>query len=327
MLEGGYEQLQCNELDEWNVSYNPPIRSLQGIQFKEPPTFYTKSPLPHYTNFQIPPRPIVPVITSSNQNQAPSLKSSQDFLGIPKMDPMQTTPPNPAHRIKEKGFQSTQSEAYKRLTRSEGCIQSPPQPTLAAALPTLPESNSNSVGFTITVCKRSNGNQPWERSNIRPPMLGKMRRITVQFGPVPVRLELLFQCKDMKLNRHEGKLVISTNDKGIARNSFATEDQTLLKTTIPACHTSQTHVAYLKPCWRGFGNNRERPIFTVIIAVRPADEDSQFVIIHSWQVELHSHKMESSPKGKAMDARGPFEIANVIPVTSNTTNTTSSKPT
>jgi len=146
-------------------------------------------------------------------------------------------------------------------------------------------------------------------------MLGKMRRITVQFGPVPVRLELLFQCKDMKLNRHEGKLVISTNDKGIARNSFATEDQTLLKTTIPACHTSQTHVAYLKPCWRGFGNNRERPIFTVIIAVRPADsEDSQFVIIHSWQVELHSHKMESSPKGKAMDARGPFEIASVIPL-------------
>jgi len=172
--------------------------------------------------------------------------------------------------------------------------------------------------YTVTVCKRSNGNQPWEPSNVRPPMLGKMRRMTVQFAPFEgLAFEVLFQCKDLKPDLHEGRLVVSANDKGIARNAstLPSPDESLFRTVVqPNEQSSQAISVYLKPCWRGFGSNRERPVFSVTVAVRPAERECAFVILHSWNVELHSHKMESSTKGKAMDANGPFEVRGAIPL-------------
>jgi len=198
-------------------------------------------------------------------------------------------------------------------------------PSMRQVTPT-PKMESSSDGndpktnlqYTVTVCKRSNGNQPWEPSNVRPPMLGKMRRMTVQFAPFEgLAFEVLFQCKDLKPDLHEGRLVVSSNDKGIARNAstLPSLDESLFRTVVqPSEHSSQAISVYLKPCWRGFGSNRERPVFSVTVAVRPAERECAFVILHSWNVELHSHKMESSTKGKAMDANGPFEVRGTIPL-------------
>merc|ERR1712137_1377184 len=208
--------------------------------------------------------------------------------------------------------------------RGRGVAANSPKVSLNSTTSYVPPIESDgsdpktNLQYTVTVCKRSNGNQPWEPSNVQPPMLGKMRRMTVQFAPfTSTAFEVLFQCKDLKPDLHEGRLVVSANDRGIARNAstLPSTDENLFRTVVqPNASHSQAITVYPKPCWRGFGSNRERPVFSVTVAVRPAERECAFVILHSWNVELHSHKMESSTKGKAMDANGPFEVRGTIPL-------------
>ena len=229
---------------------------------------------------------------------------------------------SPYSKIPRQRRRSTASEEASSPTDSlRATPYVPPGVRELAAIPKIEPDGSDpttDLQYTVTISKRSNGNQPWEPSNVRPPMLGKMRRMTVQFAPFEgTAFEVLFQCKDLKAEQHEGRLIVASNDKGIARNSttLPAQDERLFRTVVQAdTVNAQAVTVYLKPCWKGFGTGRERPIFSVTVAVRPAEKECAFVILHTWNVELHSHKMESSAKGKSMDANGPFEVRGTIPL-------------
>merc|ERR1712137_432655 len=212
---GDYQELQCSEPSrEWMIPTEEDpscIRPLLGCRYREPPESYLQTPLPKLPFIpHTPSRPVVPM-SSFTSSLLSNLNSPEQKLERTQQTPTLTeTSSKPSlsraskpKQPKSKTKRRSHDPGYQKLSQSESNI-----PAMTTQIfPTLPEAGSNSVSFHITVYKRSNGNQPWEASNISPPMLGKMRKIIVQLGTVPTRLELLFQCKDMKRNRHEGKLV------------------------------------------------------------------------------------------------------------------------
>ena len=320
-----HEQLECSDFGVWGIHMveNNNYSRMKDVYYKEPPQEYlgtgTNNLLPSHFNTTnrigcLSINPIRLPIFALNQDENPKKRRKTHDKRFDTLSSGITIKTEEQEQNKNK---NNQSQAYQS------------QQTTIQQIQNFPMTNffePKGVSFTITVYKRSNGNQPWEASNIKPPMLGKMRRISVQFSDIKMRFEVLFQCKDLKPSKHEGRLVVSSNDKGIARNSFTVEDEMSMKTILNPSK-SQNRIVYLKPCWRGFGSNRERPIFTVMIAIRMAFTEHPFIVLHSWEVELHSHKMESSVKGKAMDAKGPFEVSGSIPMSilQNLTPTTDSK--
>ena len=338
--------MECDELVEykdgglWNIQIEdmPKLHALSGSTlfptnpfYKEPPEHYIDTPGPRLqSNYQVvrsypslsyyiepPPNNRESTLQHNTTTiSSGSIHNSIGKLNQPRKPLALQFTGSPFSKIpKQKQPKSSPS----KLSLSKSTSYIPPNERKIDPPFNFPPMNNDpkNIQFTVTVSKRSNGNQPWEPSNVRPPMLGKMRRMTVQFAPYDNgHFEVLFQCKDLKPGLHEGKLIVSANDKGIARNSTSslTEDETIFRTVLHPSSNIQGITVYLKPCWRGFGTNHERPVFLVTIALRPAERDCAFVILHSWKVELHSHKMESSNKGKAMDANGPFEIRNFVPL-------------
>ena len=325
--------LSCCNSGSWSLPPTDTSDSFVDVQFnrsrfvksnthQEPPDHYLNVPAPQVAPRYSIVRPVAvfhPETTNEVSRMATTTLSSGSIHQMSgklskRQKPLQFTP-SPFSKIPR---QRHKSPGKVSLSKSTSYV---PQEAQTIPLQSSFDCNasdpSTSLQYTITVSKRSNGNQPWEASNVRPPMLGKMRRMTLQFAPYEgPRFEVLFQCKDIKPKLHEGRLIVSANDKGAARSSTSSmpQDETIFRTNLPPSTVSQAINVYLKPCWRGFGTNRERPVFSVTVAVRPADKECAFVVLHSWDVELHSHKMESSNKGKAMDANGPFEVRGSIPL-------------
>lgn len=345
MLSVGSEfdsSLGCVSVGEWELGdtstniyeetgFNQ-NRFPKNATYKNPPNHYfDPSPklTPYYpsgiistrTKIQVPQQPL----THSSQNTIPAALTTTISSGTIHKASQNQRKNNNSYTPFSKIPRQPKNAGKISLSKSTSYIPPSTDNVFQAYPNSYPKfddsiSKKRFLQYTVTVSKRSNGNQPWEPSNVRPPMLGKMRRMTVQFapfGPGP-NYEVLFQCKDIKPKLHEGRLIVSPNDKGISRlNSSSSNldiDETIFRTVLSASDITQAINVYLKPCWRGFGSNRERPEFSVTIAIRPAEKECAFVILHSWEVELHSHKMESSVKGKSMDANGPFEVRGSIPL-------------
>ena len=165
----------------------------------------------------------------------------------------------------------------------------------------LPSSaDENEINVKILVLKRLNGNQPWVESNVAPGMLGKMRKISVHLEPIRRSYILSISIEKVSDNGHDSFLVVSENDKGYSRKTQVVDGCDQISIPIDATPNPIVKTAFLKPCWKGFGPRKGRPKFYVSVRLTNTVTEKT-ALLHSWQSEVHCHKMESSQRGKIMD--------------------------
>ena len=182
-------------------------------------------------------------------------------------------------------------------------------------------SNEEEVLLTteITFGKRGNGNQPWANSCIAPDKIGKMRRINVNYSlnsPSSINVNniaVLVKTVDNQPDKHPGKLVLCTNDRCCEKVKEdgkkkpimkCVERKTELMLPINPSFEKKTIELYLKPEWNGLGPNKIRPKFTVTISLVNLSDNSVINELLSWDIELQSHKFESSKKAEQMENEG-----------------------
>lgn len=171
----------------------------------------------------------------------------------------------------------------------------------------------------ITFGKRGNGNQPWASSCIAPDKIGKMRRITVNYSlssspSINVNnVAVLVKTVDNQPDKHPGKLVLCTNDRCCEKVKEDGKKKPVMRCnerktelTLAICPTFEKKSldVYLKPEWNGLGPNKIRPKFTVSISLINLSNDSVISELLSWDIELQSHKFESSKKAEQMENEG-----------------------
>ena len=171
----------------------------------------------------------------------------------------------------------------------------------------------------ITFGKRGNGNQPWASSCIAPDKIGKMRRITVNYSLSSSpsfnvnNIAILVKTVDNQPDKHPGKLVLCTNDRCCEKVKEdgkkkpimkCVERKTELTLSVNPSFEKKSLDVYLKPEWNGLGPNKIRPKFTVTISLVNLSDNSVISELLSWDIELQSHKFESSKKAEQMENEG-----------------------
>ena len=167
----------------------------------------------------------------------------------------------------------------------------------------LDDLNGIKVPYSIKMYKRLNGNQPWVESHISPPMIGKMRKVVIEFESIPSPIQLRVYIKQICSKGNQSTLVISESNR-IYKKTQKGEGCDSASYVIEASPQPQSKTLYLKPCWVCFGPRKDRPEFQVIISVTDLRTNIT-EILHSWNTEIHCHKMESSLKGKSMETSCP----------------------
>lgn len=167
-------------------------------------------------------------------------------------------------------------------------------------------SETRLINYKIQMFNRSNGTQPWIPSYIMPPMIGKMRKITIEFDNIPVQLELNIDIKLINSKGNDSTLLISENHRMYKKNRNESEKSSISYSIQPThdtkneCDNSFSKSFFLKPQWYHFGPRKAKPEFEINIFVTDTQK-TKSVTLHSWNTEVHCHKMESSLKGKEIN--------------------------
>merc|ERR1712137_498044 len=190
------------------------------------------------------------------------------------------------------------------------------EPLQTTRAPVLTKDGSVNVHAEVAFYKRENGNQAWEQSCSTPPKLGKMRKITCSArssSETPHPVQFQFRTIDKHPGTHCSKLVLCRGDRCcvkvkqdgkkkkkpivecVDRLNVLTIPQQMVDDKSP-CFTD----VYLKPEWNGLGENKSRPSFEVVVELIDCS-DKTVHEISRWDVELQSHKFESSTKAKEME--------------------------